>query len=144
MVRAATRTAPILTPEDLKQAYVYGLDAESIKREFLTHLAITLAELPEHVDTEWEPYLSLALTVRDRLIERWVHTQNAYYAHDAKRVYYLSLEFLMGRALGDSLVNLNFLDAATQAMHDLGYAFEDLVEAEWDAGLGNGGLGRLA
>jgi starch phosphorylase len=144
MVRATTRTAPILKPEDLKQAYVYGLDADSIRREFLTHLEITLAELPEHVDSEWEPYLSLALTVRDRLIERWVHTQNAYYAHDAKRVYYLSLEFLMGRTLANSLVNLGFLDAAAQAMHELGYELEDLREAEWDAGLGNGGLGRLA
>src|SRR5499427_3857406 len=144
MVRAATRTSPILTPKDLKQAYVYGLDADSIRREFLTHLEITLAELPEHVDTEWEPYLSLALTVRDRLIERWVRTQEAYYAHDAKRVYYLSLEFLMGRALANSLVNLGFLDAAAQAMHELGYHLEDLREAEWDAGLGNGALGRLA
>ena len=97
MATVTTRMAPILKPEDLKTAYVYGLDAESIRREFLTHLEFTLAELPEHVDSEWEPYLSLALTVRDRLIERWVHTQNAYYAHDPKRVYYLSLEFLMGR-----------------------------------------------
>ena len=138
------RMAPALKPKDVRQEYVYGLDAESIRKGFLTHLEFTLAELPGHVDTEWEPYLSLALPIRDRLIERWVHTQNAYYAHDAKRVYYLSLEFLMGRALGDSLVNLGFLDAAAQAMHDLGYAFEDLIEAEWDAGLGNGGLGRLA
>ena len=97
MVRPLTRMAPVLKPEDLKTEYVYGLDAESIRREFLTHLEFTLAELPEHVDSAWEPYLSLALTVRDRLIERWVRTQNAYYAHDPKRVYYLSLEFLMGR-----------------------------------------------
>jgi starch phosphorylase len=144
MVQPTARMAPTLRPEDLKQAYVYGLDAESIKQEFLTHLAYTLAELPTHVDTEWEPYLSLALTVRDRLIERWVRTQEAYYAHDAKRVYYLSLEFLMGRTLANSLLNLGFLDAAAQAMHDLGYHLEDLREAEWDAGLGNGGLGRLA
>src|SRR5262245_60313626 len=144
MVRATTRTAPILMPEDVKQAYVYGLDAESIRQEFLTHLAFTLAELPEHVDSEWEPYVSLALTVRDRLIERWVRTQEAYYAQDAKRVYYLSLEFLMGRTLANSLLNLGFLDTAAQAMHELGYELEDLREAEWDAGLGNGGLGRLA
>ena len=144
MARPITQMAPVLKAEDRKKEYVYGLDAESIRREFLTHLEFTLAELPEHVDSEWEPYLSLALTVRDRLIERWVHTQNAYYAHDAKRVYYLSLEFLMGRTLANSLVNLGFLDAAAQAMHELGYNLEDLREAEWDAGLGNGGLGRLA
>jgi glycogen phosphorylase len=81
------------------------------------------------VDSEWEPYVSLALTVRDRLIERWVRTQEAYYAHDAKRVYYLSLEFLMGRTLANSLLNLGFLDTAAQAMHELGYELEDLREA---------------
>src|SRR5215468_3559348 len=58
IVRATTQTAPILTPKDRKQAYGYGLDAESIRREFLTHLEITLAELPQYVISEWEPYLS--------------------------------------------------------------------------------------
>src|SRR5262249_12097080 len=99
MVKPTTRMAPALRPEDLKKGHGYGLDAESIRREVLSHLAYTLAELPEHVDTEREPHLSLPLTVHDRLIERWVRTQEAYYAHDAKRVYYLSLEFLMGRTL---------------------------------------------
>src|SRR6516164_8516450 len=144
MMQPTARMAPARRPEDLKQERVYGLDAESIRKEFLTHLAYTLAELPAHVDTEWEPYLSLALTVRDRLIERWVRTHDAYYTHDAKRLYYLSLEFLMGRTLANSLLNLGFLDAAAEAMHELGYALEDLREAEWDTGLGNGGLGRLA
>ena len=64
-------------PEDLKKEYVYGLDADSIRRGFLTHLEFTLAELPKHVDSEWEPYVGLALTVRDRLIERWVRTHDA-------------------------------------------------------------------
>jgi starch phosphorylase len=118
MVSQTGRTAPALTPEEQQQAYVYGLDAESIRKGFLTHLEFTLAELPQQVNRAWEPYLSLALTVRDRLIERWVHTQDAYDAHDARRVYYLSLEFLMGRTLTNSLVNLGFLDAATQAMHE--------------------------
>jgi starch phosphorylase len=144
MAPPTTQKAPARKPEDLRRAYIYGLDAESIRKGFLNHLEFTLAELPEHVDTEWEPYLSLALTVRDRLIERWIRTHDAYYANDAKRVYYLSLEFLMGRALGDSLVNLGLLDQAAQAMHELGYRLEDMSEAEWDAGLGNGGLGRLA
>ena len=82
--------------------------------------------------------------MHDRLIERWVRTQNASYAHDAKRIYYLSRAFLMGRTLGDSLVHLGCLDAAAQAMHELGYNHENLRDAERDAGLGNGGLGRLA
>ena len=121
-----------------------GLDAESLKRGILGHLEYTLAELPQHVDSEWEPYVALALAVRDRMIERWVRTQDTYYRRDVKRVYYLSLEYLMGRTLGNSLINLGLLDECARALHDLGYRLEDIREAEWDAGLGNGGLGRLA
>src|SRR6185503_17268682 len=83
-----------------------GMDAESLKRGILSHLEYTLAELPEHVDSGWEPYVALALAVRDRMIERWVRTQDTYYRLDPKRVYYLSLEYLMGRTLGNSLINL--------------------------------------
>ena len=120
------------------------MDPEAITGGMIDHLEFTLAELPGHIDTEWEPYVALALTVRDRLLERWIRTQDAYYAADAKRVYYMSLEFLMGRTLGNSMINLGFLDQCAQAAHELGYKLEDLREAEWDAGLGNGGLGRLA
>ncbi len=121
-----------------------GMDAGSLKKGILGHLAYTLAELPRHVESEWEPYVALALAVRDRMIERWIRTQDTYYARDVKRVYYLSLEYLMGRTLGNSLVNMGLLDECAGALHDLGYRLEDLREAEWDAGLGNGGLGRLA
>jgi len=136
--------APALKPEDQGKEYCFGLDAESIRKGLLTHLEFTLAELPKQVDSEWEPYLSLALTVRDRLIERWIRTQDAYYANDAKRLYYMSLEFLMGRALTNSLINLGIDDETAKAVYELGYNLEELSEAEWDAGLGNGGLGRLA
>jgi len=136
--------APALKTEDQRKEYFFGLDAESIRKGLLAHLEFTLAELPKQVDSEWEPYLSLALAVRDRLIERWSRTQDAYYANDAKRLYYLSLEFLMGRALANSLVNLGIDDEAAKAAHELGYDLEELIDAEWDAGLGNGGLGRLA
>jgi starch phosphorylase len=121
-----------------------GMDAESLKTAILGHLQYTLAELPHHVDSDWEPYVALALAVRDRVIQRWVRTQDTYYEQDVKRVYYLSLEYLMGRTLGNSLVNMGLLDECATALHELGYRLEDLREAEWDAGLGNGGLGRLA
>ncbi len=121
-----------------------GMDAEAMKQSLLRHLEYTLAELPEHVDSEWEPYVALAMAVRDRMVERWIRTQDTYYERDAKRVYYLSLEYLMGRTLGNSLVNLGLMDECAKALHELGYVLEDLREAEWDAGLGNGGLGRLA
>jgi starch phosphorylase len=120
------------------------MDVESLKTGILSHLEFTLGELPRHVDSQWEPYVSLALAVRDRMMERWIRTQDAYYEHDAKRVYYMSLEFLMGRTLGNSIVNLGLVDECEKAASELGYDLETLREAEWDAGLGNGGLGRLA
>ena len=89
-------------------------------------------------------YAALALTVRDRLMERWKHTRYAYIESEGKHGYYLSLEFLMGRALGNAMLNLGITDATSQALFELGIRLEELVESEIDAGLGNGGLGRLA
>jgi starch phosphorylase len=60
-----------------------GLDAGSLKQGILGHLAYTLAELPRHAESEWEPYVAVALAVRDRMIERWIRTQDTYYARDA-------------------------------------------------------------
>lgn len=89
-------------------------------------------------------YLALALTVRDRLMERWKNTRYAYEESDCKRGYYLSLEFLMGRTLGNAALSLGITEEISDALHSVGLELEDLVEAEQDAGLGNGGLGRLA
>jgi len=89
-------------------------------------------------------YIALAMTVRDRLMERWKNTRYAYEESDCKRACYLSLEFLMGRALGNAALSLGITDRIGEALHSLGLELEDLVEAEQDAGLGNGGLGRLA
>lgn len=118
-------------------------DVESIKKAFMTHVEYSLAK-DEYSATKLDAFMALAYVVRDHLIERWLKTQQAYYDEDAKRVYYLSLEFLMGRSLGNSLVNLDLLDECYQAIHELGYSMEEIRELEWDAGLGNGGLGRLA
>src|SRR5262249_31913883 len=115
MTKTKARTIARAEPEE-KNGYHLGLDSESVKADILNHLEITLAELPKHVDSEWEPYYSLALAVRDRLIERWNHTHDAYYVNDVKRVYYMSLEFLMGRTLVNSLVNLGFTDEVVKAM----------------------------
>lgn len=89
-------------------------------------------------------YIGLAYAIRDKLIERWLATQRSYYERSVKRVYYLSLEFLVGRTLGNSMVNLGIENDCTKAMEELGYKMEEIRETEWDAGLGNGGLGRLA
>jgi starch phosphorylase len=119
-------------------------DARSIRQSILRHLQFTLGELPRHVDTNWEPYVSLALAVRDRMMAHWIRTQEAYDERDARRLYFLSLEFLMGRALGNAMLNMGITDACGQALHELGYSLEDLRNAEGEAGLGHGGLGRLA
>jgi starch phosphorylase len=88
--------------------------------------------------------MALAQTVRDRLINQWLQTQRTHHEKGVKRVYYLSLEFLMGRAMGNNVINAGIEGAVREAMDELGYSFEDMREQEVDAGLGNGGLGRLA
>ena len=87
---------------------------------------------------------ALSLAVRDRLMERWKSTHQAYKANDCRRGYYISMEFLMGRTLSNAMLNMGVTDTVTQAMYDLGIDIEELIGSEQDAGLGNGGLGRLA
>jgi glycogen phosphorylase len=98
----------------------------------------------EYTATRHDNYRALALSIRDQVVERWFSTQEHYYKTDAKRVYYLSLEFLLGRSLVNNLINLRASSIYREAMDDLGYDLDDLKEEEQDAGLGNGGLGRLA
>jgi glycogen phosphorylase len=119
------------------------LDPEGIVEAFAHRMMYSVAK-DGYTARDFDVYQALAYAVRDRLMERWFHTQNAYYQADAKRVYYLSLEFLMGRALVNNIVNLGARDAYLDALRQLGYDLESLQECEWDAGLGNGGLGRLA
>lgn len=120
-----------------------GMDVDSLKRSFINHLKYSLAK-DNYTATNHDLYKSLAMVAKDRLIERWIQTQQTYYDKDVKRVYYLSLEFLIGRSLGNSLINLGMYDDTVKAMNSFDYKLEDLQEMEWDAGLGNGGLGRLA
>jgi starch phosphorylase len=94
--------------------------------------------------TNYDRFLSLAYGIRDRLVENWVSTQRIYRAQKVKRVYYFSLEFLIGRTLGNSILNLKVEHNLAKALHELGLNLEEVREAELDAGLGNGGLGRLA
>jgi starch phosphorylase len=93
---------------------------------------------------DFEAYQAASLSVRDRLIESWNDTNQHYRAVDPKRIYYLSMEFLMGRSLLNSLLNLQLSDTYCSALAQLGYDLEKLREQERDAALGNGGLGRLA
>ncbi|MDD3643342.1 MAG: glycogen/starch/alpha-glucan phosphorylase, partial [Candidatus Krumholzibacteria bacterium] len=118
-------------------------DAAGILKSFANHLEYSLSK-DQYTATVRDLYLSLALAARDRLVEQWIKTQQMYHACDVKRVYYLSAEYLMGRALVNNLINLGIYDETKKAMDRIGVSLDDLVEQEPDAGLGNGGLGRLA
>jgi starch phosphorylase len=120
-----------------------GMDADSLIESFVHNLEFALAK-DEYSATVLDVFKSLALTVRDRLFERWVETQQGYYSRRCKRVYYLSLEFLIGRTLGNAILNLGLEANVERAMTELGYRLEEVADWEFDAGLGNGGLGRLA
>ena len=128
------------TPE----GQVVELDSQMlIIKSFLEHLEYSLGK-DKYSASRNDIFNALALAVRDRLVERWLDTQQAYYNSDNKRVYYISIEFLPGRALKNSLINLGLLEDFSEAMSSLGYDFEEICDEEHDAGLGNGGLGRLA
>src|SRR6202171_4410230 len=118
-------------------------EAAALLHSFTNHLLYSLAK-DQYTATARDRFMSLAFTVRDRLIERWISTQQRYYKKEAKRVYYLSAEFLMGRALANNLINLGLFEVARDAMKMLNVDISDVLEQEVDAGLGNGGLGRLA
>ncbi|MBT5867829.1 MAG: glycogen/starch/alpha-glucan phosphorylase [Nitrospinaceae bacterium] len=116
---------------------------ESLKHSFQHHLKYTLVD-DKFSATKMDNFISLALSVRDRLAEKWLLTQQSYYENNVKRVYYLSMEFLIGRLLTNNLINLGIYDEYKLALEELGYDIHELEETEVEAGLGNGGLGRLA
>ena len=116
---------------------------EEIRRSVIHHLLSFQGRDPERSgpsDISW----ALAYTVRDILVEKWVKTQKTFYAKRQKRVYYLSLEFLIGRSLENCLLNLGIYEDAKKALESMGCTMEEIIEVEQDAALGNGGLGRLA
>ncbi|MET0002592.1 MAG: glycogen/starch/alpha-glucan phosphorylase [Candidatus Thiodiazotropha sp.] len=120
-----------------------GSDPKDIQRSASNHLVYTIGKDP-YTATDHDWMMAFSHVIRDHLIERWMETQRNFYRHDAKRVYYLSMEFLIGRSLINSLLNMDIHDACTEALHKLGIELERLRNLEHDAALGNGGLGRLA
>jgi starch phosphorylase len=115
----------------------------SLAERFLHHLRFTRGEGWDTATPD-DHFFSVALAVRDLIVDRMVATQRTYHEQDVKRVYYLSLEYLLGRQLRNNLVCLGLYDAFREALGRLGLDLEGLCELEPDAGLGNGGLGRLA
>lgn len=133
--------------EKRKQISVRGIaqveNVANVKKTFNRHVHYTLVK-DRNVATPRDYYFSLAHTVKDHLVSRWIRTQQHYYEKDPKRVYYLSLEYYMGRSLSNTMINLGIQNACDEALYQLGLDIEELEDLEEDAGLGNGGLGRLA
>ncbi len=120
-----------------------GMDVAAIQQSFANHLKYSLSK-DQFTATVRDLYYALSLAVRERSIERWIKTQQLYHKNDVKRVYYISAEYLMGRALVNNLINLDMYSKTKEAIQELFFDFNDIAEQEPDAGLGNGGLGRLA
>jgi starch phosphorylase len=145
-----TKETAIATKETAvaaKEIAIDIVDLESSKKAFIDsfnlHLHRTLAR-DKYEAADYEKFQAIAFSVRDRLIDRWIKTQQTYYKKNVKRIYYLSLEFLMGRSLGNAVINIDVEKEVAEALHELGFNLEEIRDVERDAGLGNGGLGRLA
>ncbi len=118
-------------------------DKEFFKRSVVYNVK-TLYRKPMQEATPEQIFQAVSYAVKDAIIDAWLATQKEYERSDPKTVYYLSMEFLMGRALGNSLINLTFYDGVKEAMEELGVDLNVIEDQEPDAALGNGGLGRLA
>ena len=115
----------------------------NLERALVHRLLYLLGKDPlDTTQRDW--FQALAHVVRDLLTSQWMESMRSYYLQDAKRVYYLSMEFLMGRALGNAMLNMQCRDEFRRALENVGLRLEEIGEWEMEAGLGNGGLGRLA
>lgn len=136
-LRMASVSHDIIEPE------TPGQDADSVRQSVSNRLLYLMGKDPITATArDW--FHATAYTVRDRLIQRWMDTMRSYYRSDTKRVYYLSMEFLTGRLLSNSLLNLGLYDQYRDVLSSMELDLDDLREFEPDAALGNGGLGRLA
>ena len=118
-------------------------DKEGFKKEVITNVK-TLFRKPIEEATPQQVFQAVSYAVKDDIIDRWIATHKEYEKKNVKTVYYLSMEFLMGRALGNNLINLTYYDAVKKALDELGFDLNFIEDQEPDAALGNGGLGRLA
>ncbi len=126
-----------------QETLVRETEVAAFRAAVLAKLTYAVGKDPDHAfDHDW--FEAIALAARDHIVEHWMDHTRQIYRKGQKRVYYLSLEFLIGRLLYDSLSNLGLLDIAREALVDLGVDLERIRLLEPDAALGNGGLGRLA
>ena len=139
----ATKLTKSSSTPRLSESPILGESTEAFCGDIRRHFNFTLGR-DKNCKSAHYAYTALALAVRDRLMECWRNTQSAYESADSRKTYYLSLEFLLGRALSNAILNLGVEGPLGTALTELGVDLEELVACEQDAGLGNGGLGRLA
>ena len=121
----------------------FEISKDRIKEMIIDNVRTLFRKSIEHTTSE-EVYQAAVYAIRDIVNERWMKTHDEYYEKDVKMVYYLSMEFLMGRFLGNSIINLSIYKPVKEAFDELKIDYNLIEEAEPDPGLGNGGLGRLA
>ena len=122
---------------------IVDFDKEGFKKEVINNVK-TLYRKTIDEATQQQVFQAVCYAVKDDIIDRWIATHKEYEKENVKTVYYLSMEFLMGRALGNNLINLTFYDEIKEALDELGFDLNVIEDQEPDAALGNGGLGRLA
>ncbi|MGL1902774.1 MAG: glycogen/starch/alpha-glucan phosphorylase [Fibrobacterales bacterium] len=144
MAAKIAKKAPKKVSESIDGYEPLACTKEAFEKSFNQHLHHTLGVGYNSPSTDYEKYLSIAYSVRDRLIDKWMQTKVAYQEQKSKMVYYFSLEFLIGRSFGNSIINIDIENEVKDALDEMSLSMEELREAEVDAGLGNGGLGRLA
>jgi len=140
--KKTTKVAKTVQPGGKEEQH-FSLCGNDLQLTITHHILSSLGRDPERADKR-DIYRALSLTIRDILLEQWIQAQKSYYTNKKKRIYYLSLEFLVGRSLGNSLINLGFYDMAAEVMRKMGFDLGEIREEEEEAALGNGGLGRLA
>jgi glycogen phosphorylase len=143
MPRTPSGSSPKRRRPAPKKSVRLGTSVADLKQAFLDNLFCGLGRI-RMVATRNDAYTALAMTIRDRVLNQGVQTLYTYAQHDTRVVAYLSAEFLPGPHLANNLLNLGLTEPVRQAMSELGYSLDDLVEQEEEPGLGNGGLGRLA
>ena len=125
------------------KSYHRAMTKRGLAISFQTNREYVLAK-DQYTSTVADNYLALALSLRDRIVERWIKTQQRYHKENVRRVYYLSMEFLIGRLLQNYIYNLGLEKHTKKLLAEMGFDFDEIRSQEPDAGLGNGGLGRLA